>query len=291
MSKTPHLMFVHAHPDDETITSGATMAKYVAAGYGVTLITCTAGEEGEVVVPDLAHVSSANEDRLGQVRREELAAAMAELGVKDHRFLGGFGRFRDSGMMGTDQNNHPGCFWRADLLEAATELVRVIREVRPDVLVTYDDFGGYGHPDHIQTHRVATYAVALAASPTFDLGSAPHWDVPKVYWTAMPKGAMQAAADALKAQGVDNEFTSMSFDDVPFACDDDLVTTTVDAGDFHEHKTAALRAHRTQIEFSTGFFQMLGAVDKRMFAQEHYRLAKGTLGELDASGRERDLLA
>ena len=291
MPNPPHLLFVHAHPDDETITNGATMAKYVAAGVGVTLVTCTAGEEGEVVVEDLAHVASAHEDRLGEVRREELAQAMAQLGVSDHRFLGGFGRFRDSGMMGTPQNGHPDCFWRADLRVAATELARIIRELRPGVLVTYDDFGGYGHPDHIKTHQVATYAVALAAAPTFELDGLPHWDVPKVYWTAMPKGEMRAAAEALAAQGVDNEFTAMDFDDVDFACDDHLVTTTVEAGDFHEQKTAALKAHRTQIEFNTGFFQMLGAADKRMFAVEHYRLAKGTLGPTDSAGRETDLLA
>lgn len=291
MPNAPHLLFVHAHPDDETITNGATMAKYVAAGFGVTLVTCTAGEEGEVVVPDLAHVASAHEDRLGEVRREELAQAMAHLGVSDHRFLGGFGRYRDSGMIGTPQNEHPNCFWRADLREAATELARVIRELRPAVLVTYDDFGGYGHPDHIKTHQVATYAVALAAAATYEIDGLAHWDVPKVYWTAMPKGAMREAAAALAAQGVENEFTAMSFDDVPFACDDSLVTTTIDAGDFHEQKTAALKSHRTQIEFNTGFFQMLGAVDRRLFAVEHYRLAKGQLGPTDTQGRESDLLA
>ena len=143
------------------------MARYVDSGVGVTLVTCTLGEEGEVLVPGLEHLASDKEDRLGEHRQGELAEAMRILGVTDWRLLGGAGRYRDSGMAGTSANDREGAFWRADLLEAASELVGIIREVRPQVLVTYDDFGGYGHPDHIQAHRVAMYAVTLAAAPTF----------------------------------------------------------------------------------------------------------------------------
>ena len=139
----------------------------------VTLVTCTLGEEGEVLLPELSHLASDQDDALGEHRRDELAAAMAELGVTDWRLLGGPGRFRDSGMIGTPPNDRPDCFWRTDLLVAAAELVPVIREVRPQVVVTYDDFGGYGHPDHIQAHRVTHYAIALAASPTFRAGPRP----------------------------------------------------------------------------------------------------------------------
>src|SRR5919199_3466152 len=136
------IVLVHAHPDDETIGTGATMAKYAADNVLVTLVTCTLGEEGEVLVPALEHLAAAREDKLGQHRIGELAAAMEALGVRDHRFLGGPGRWRDSGMMGTAANDRPDCFWRADVEEAAGELVRVIREVRPQVLITYDDNGG-----------------------------------------------------------------------------------------------------------------------------------------------------
>ena len=114
-------LFVHAHPDDETINNGATMAQMVEDGVAVTLITCTRGEEGEVLVPQLAHLASSAEDKLGTHRVIELANAMKELGVRDHRFLG---NYRDSGMMDTPQNQHPDCFWRADVDEAARKLDR-----------------------------------------------------------------------------------------------------------------------------------------------------------------------
>ena len=164
------ILLVHAHPDDETIGNGATMAKYAAEGVQVTLVTCTAGEEGEVLVPELEHLAADRDDALGPHRIEELAAAMKALGVTDHRFLGGPGHFRDSGMKWAEDGSatvadetRPDTFWHADLTVAADLLVEIIREVRPQVLVTYDQFGGYGHPDHIQAHRVATYATSLAA--------------------------------------------------------------------------------------------------------------------------------
>lgn len=267
------------------------MARYVDEGVHVTLVTCTLGEEGEVLLPELAHLASDRDDALGSHRQTELAAAMAELGVTDFRLLGGPGRFRDSGMIGTPPNDRPDSFWRSDLLVAATELVAVIREVRPQVVVTYDDFGGYGHPDHIQTHRVTHYAVALAASPTFrpDLGEA--WDVAKLYWTAFPRSIVIAGIEAMKAQGIEDEFTSMDPDDLPFACDDALVTTSVEAGDWLERKMAALRAHATQVTVDGGFFALADNVGAEAFGTEHYRLAKGVLGPRDAEGLERDLFA
>src|SRR6478609_7812612 len=157
MSESPaqRLLLVHAHPDDESIATGATMARYVAEGRGVTLVTCTGGEMGEILVPELEHLAADRDDGLGEHRRGELEAAMKVLGVTDHRYLGGFGRYRDSGMEWHDDGHAvPGrdvpenAFWHADLTEAATQLVEVIRELRPQVLVTYDQFGHYGHPDH-----------------------------------------------------------------------------------------------------------------------------------------------
>jgi N-acetyl-1-D-myo-inositol-2-amino-2-deoxy-alpha-D-glucopyranoside deacetylase len=156
------LLLVHAHPDDESIGTGATMAKYAAEGAQVTLVTCTLGELGEVIPPSLAYLAAAKEDRLGEYRIGELAAACDLLGVTDHRFLGGPGRWRDSGMMGTGDNTDPRCFWQAGVDEAAAALLDVIREVRPQVLVTYDANGFYGHPDHIQAHRVSWRAFELA---------------------------------------------------------------------------------------------------------------------------------
>ena len=158
------LLLVHAHPDDESIGTGATMAKYAAEGAQVTLVTCTLGELGEVIPPSLAHLAAEKEDRLGEYRIGELAAACDVLGVTDHRFLGGPGRWRDSGMMGTEDNTDPRCFWQADVDEAAAALLDVIHEVRPQVLVTYDANGFYGHPDHIQAHRVAWRAFELAGT-------------------------------------------------------------------------------------------------------------------------------
>ncbi len=155
---------MHAHPDDESIGTGATMAKYAAEGAQVTLVTCTLGELGEIIPPSLAQLAAEREDRLGAYRIGELAAACAALGVTDHRFLGGPGRWRDSGMMGTPGNEDSRCFWQADVDEAAQALLDVIREVRPQVLVTYDANGFYGHPDHIQAHRVAWRAFELAGA-------------------------------------------------------------------------------------------------------------------------------
>jgi N-acetyl-1-D-myo-inositol-2-amino-2-deoxy-alpha-D-glucopyranoside deacetylase len=156
------LLFVHAHPDDESIYTGATMAKYAAEGAHVTLVTCTLGELGEIIPPALAHLAADSDDQLGGYRIGELAAACAALGVTDHRFLGGPGRWRDSGMMGTAGNDDPRCFWRAGLDVAAQALLEVMAEVRPQVLVTYGPDGAYGHPDHIQAYRVAWRACQLA---------------------------------------------------------------------------------------------------------------------------------
>jgi N-acetyl-1-D-myo-inositol-2-amino-2-deoxy-alpha-D-glucopyranoside deacetylase len=149
------LLLVHAHPDDESIGTGATMAKYAAEGVQVTLLTCTLGELGEIIPATLVHLSP---EELGEYRIGELKAACEALGVTDHRFLGGPGRWRDSGMMGTPANDDPRCFWRADVDAAAELLGSVLDEVAPQVIVTYDANGYYGHPDHIQAHRVAWQA-------------------------------------------------------------------------------------------------------------------------------------
>lgn len=291
MTADKRLLLVHAHPDDETIGTGAAMAKYAAEGVAVTLVTCTLGEEGEVLVPDLEHLAADQTDALGEHRIGELAEAMRLLGVSDHRFLGGPGRFRDSGMMGVPSNERDDCFWRADLLDAATSLVEVIREVRPQVVVTYDDFGGYGHPDHIQAHRVTHYAVALAESASFRPDLGPAWSVAKVYWTAFPRSIVREGILALREQGSDSDFAAMDPDDIPFACEDSLITTAIEANEFTDAKMAALAAHRTQVTVDGGFFALSNNLGSQVWGTEYFRLARGQLGPLSDDGKETDLFA
>jgi N-acetyl-1-D-myo-inositol-2-amino-2-deoxy-alpha-D-glucopyranoside deacetylase len=294
------LLLVHAHPDDESIGQGVTMARYAAEGCGVTLVTCTAGELGEVLVPELEHLAADRDGGLGEHRRAELAAAMKELGVTDHRFLGGFGHYRDSGMkwhedghaVAMDETDES-AFANADLTEAATLLVEVIREVRPQVLVTYDEFGGYGHPDHIQAHRVATYAASLAAVPTYrrDLGAA--WDVPKIYWGAISESRMRAGLRALRESGDTTSFEGMDPDGpLPrFVVPDEDLAAEIDGTAFVERKLAAFRAHATQIMVDGPFFALSNNVGDSVWAVEFFRLAKGTRGEVDERGLETDLFA
>ncbi|NUP49954.1 MAG: N-acetyl-1-D-myo-inositol-2-amino-2-deoxy-alpha-D-glucopyranoside deacetylase [Catenulispora sp.] len=285
------LLLVHAHPDDEVIGTGATMAAYAAEGAHVTLVTCTAGEEGEILVPELAHLAADREDRLADVRVVELANAMTALGVADHRFLGGFGRYRDSGMMGTPANEKPRAFWHADVDEAAWHLVAVVREVRPQVLVTYDENGGYGHPDHIQAHRVAMRAVDLAADPDYAPELGAPWDIAKVYWTAVPNSALAEGLRALKEAGDASGFLAVdSVDDLPFGTDDALVTTCIDGSAHGEDKRAGMRAYPTQISLEDGFFALSNSIGMEFMAQEYFQLVKG-VAERSDTGLEKDLFA
>jgi len=275
------LLLVHAHPDDETIGTGATMAKYAAEGTRVTLVTCTLGEEGEILVPELAQLAADQADQLGGWRIHELDMACAALGVRDHRFLGGAGRYRDSGMMDTPANKNPRCFWQADLDEAASRLVDVIREVRPQVVVTYDDFGGYGHPDHIQAHRVTMRAV----EQTRDI-------VEKLYWAAIPRSVIQASIDAMKEAGHSFFEGIENADDVPFAKPDDVITARVDARDFLDNKVEAMRAHASQIAVDGPFFALSNNIGQKAFGLEHYVLVHGERGPGGGEfGWETDLFA
>ena len=295
------LLLVHAHPDDETIGQGASMAKYVADGAHVTLVTCTLGEMGEVLVADLEHLAYGQAGGLGHHRVQELDAAMKVLGVTDYRFLGGAGRYHDSGMVWDEHGGATigpevpeGAFWLADLTEAADSLVEVIREVRPQVLVTYDERGGYGHPDHVQAHRVATYGVALAAAPSYkpDLGAA--WDVAKVYWGATPESQLRDWLRGLRASGDTKTFEGMDPEGPmpPFAVADEFITARIDARDHTEQKMDALKAHATQVDPDGAFFAVVDSPNNRDWGIEHYRLVKGTAGPRDeATGLEDDLFA
>jgi N-acetyl-1-D-myo-inositol-2-amino-2-deoxy-alpha-D-glucopyranoside deacetylase len=283
------LLLVHAHPDDETIGNGATMARYAASGTHVTLVTCTLGEEGEVLVPELTALAADQQDALGQHRVGELATAMEALGVTDHRFLGGPGRFRDSGMMGLPTNDRPDCFWQADVDEAARLLVEVVREVRPQVLVTYDENGGYGHPDHIQAHRVAMRALEMAADPQVRDGEP--WQVEKVYWNAIPDSWIREGMRRLREAGDETTFEGLDPEgELPMATPDELVTTAVDATDFVDAKLAAMRAHATQIAVDGPFFALSNNLGNAVWGVEHYRLVRGEVaGDRDQHGRETDL--
>src|ERR1017187_7972834 len=282
------LLLVHAHPDDEAIGTGATMAKYAAEGAHVTLVTCTLGELGEVIPPELAHLAADAGGGLGEYRIGELAAACAALGVTDHRFLGGQGRWRDSGMMGEPTNEVPYCFWQADVDEAAAELLAVIREVRPQVMVSYDDNGFYGHPDHIQAYRVAWRAFELAGG-----------QVSKFYATAVPRSVLARAIEAARGSGASGatgggvDFTQVeSVAELPFGTPDDEVTTEVDATAFLDAKLAAMRAHATQIAVDSPFFALSDNIGQRAFGREYYSLLAGPRGPAAGpQGRESDLFA
>ncbi|MFF2137875.1 N-acetyl-1-D-myo-inositol-2-amino-2-deoxy-alpha-D-glucopyranoside deacetylase [Streptomyces sp. NPDC058193] len=282
------LLLVHAHPDDESINNGATMARYAAEGAHVALVTCTLGEEGEVIPPDLAHLAADRAGGLGDHRIGELAAAMRELGVADHRFLGGPGRYRDSGMMGTEQNHRPGAFWGADLDEAAGHLVEVIRSLRPQVMITYDPDGGYGHPDHIQAHRVAMRAADLAADPAYDDGAgAPH-TVAKIYWNRVPRPVVEEAFVRLRETAPDVFPGIAAVDDVPGVVDDAEVTAEIDGSAHAGAKAAAMRAHATQIAVEEPFFALSNDLGQPLLTTEYYQLVRGESG---GDGRERDLFA
>lgn len=277
-------MFVHAHPDDETIGTGATMAHYAATGAHVSLVTCTLGEEGEIHVPELTALAASEADQLGGYRLTELAAACAALGVTDHRLLGGAGRYRDSGMMGTPANRHPRAFWQADLDAAAGLLVDVMREVRPQVLVSDDANGFYGHPDHIQSHRVATRAAELATVEGFG--------PEKIYWSATPRSVLEQGFKAF-ADSEFNPFSGVtSVDELPFGTPDEEIAARIEAPECADRKIGALHAHRTQIPTSSWLFTIAANFGQEFMGVEHYRLASGTRGP--GNGRyawEADLFA
>ena len=284
IDKKQRMLLVHAHPDDETINNGVTMAYYAANGVQVTLITCTRGEEGEILVPELAHLASDKEDKLGEYRIGELAAAMRELGITDHRFLGDEeSKWRDSGMMGTPQNTRPDVFWNADLDVVAKQLLNVILEIKPHVMITYDENGGYGHPDHIKAHQTAMRAAELAR--------ASGWEIPKIYWNTIPISVIEEGIAALAGTGSDF-FGVEKAEDFPFAAPDELVSTVITAEDYVSKKMAAMKAHPTQIALSGPFFALSNNVGFKVWGREFYRLVHGTAAApFDKNRRETDLFA
>jgi N-acetyl-1-D-myo-inositol-2-amino-2-deoxy-alpha-D-glucopyranoside deacetylase len=294
MQETPRLLFVHAHPDDESITNGATIAHYAARGAAVHVVTCTLGEEGEVIGDRWAQLAVDQADQLGGYRIGELTAALHALGVSAPIFLGGPGRWRDSGMAGTQPRDRRGSqrFSDADEREAVGALVAVIRELKPHVVVTYDPNGGYGHPDHIQAHVITTAAVAAAG--TDDYPGAP-WTVPKFYWTVIARSAFKAGWAALGPGDLRSEWIipppDGDFGELGYP--DGEIDAVVDDPDSLPAKTAALAAHATQLTLGpTGrALALSNNLALPVVAPEHYILVAGTAGDRDERGWETDLLA
>lgn len=271
------LMTVHAHPDDETISTGGTMARYAAEGVRVVCVTCTGGEHGEIVAPELD--TPANHARLAEIRRDELARALRHLGGDriEHRYLG----YVDSGMMGTPENDAPESFWRADFDGAVDRLLAIVREVRPDVMVSYNEFGGYGHPDHIRAALITTAAFERAADDA---------DPPtKLYETAVDWARREEVWRVAAERGADVRWQPR--DDEPeedrAAREEQMakmraaggpITTRILVHDFIDAKYAAMRAHVTQLSPKM-FFLALTADDWReLLPTEDFTLRVSRVG-------------
>jgi N-acetyl-1-D-myo-inositol-2-amino-2-deoxy-alpha-D-glucopyranoside deacetylase len=288
--ETPRLLFVHAHPDDESLANGATIAHYTARGAQVRVVTCTLGEEGEVIGDQWAELAVDRADQLGGYRIGELTAALHALGVDAPIYLGGAGRWRDSGM--ADAETRRGRrFFDADEREAVGELVAIIREQRPHVVVTYDPNGGYGHPDHVRTHTVTTAAVAAAG--TADYPGEP-WTVPKFYWTVFATSAFAAARGDVKPGDLLPDWVLPSPEELTFGFPDEDIDAVVEAAEeARAAKAKALAAHATQVV--VGPTGRVCALSNNMalpiVGQEHYVLVAGSAGDRDERGWETDLLA
>ncbi|KZM71393.1 N-acetyl-1-D-myo-inositol-2-amino-2-deoxy-alpha-D-glucopyranoside deacetylase [Nocardia terpenica] len=296
MSERGGLLLVHAHPDDESITTGGTIAHYRRRRVPVTVVTCTLGEEGEVIGEQWAQLVRDGADQLGGYRIGELTRALTELNAGPPHFLGGAGRWRDSGMSGTTADprpmepTHPRAFVNSgDAAVAALE--QVLLEVRPQVVVCYDPRGGYGHPDHVHAHRITMAAVAAAAESG--------WDTPKVYWTVTDASVLRSHTEALARRTVDRLPGALppgwrlpAADELP-CVPSESVTTAIDVSDALAAKRSALRAHATQLTVAPSGreFALSNNVAQPVLPEEHYVLVRGTRGPVGPDGREHDLFA
>ncbi|HSL06894.1 MAG TPA: N-acetyl-1-D-myo-inositol-2-amino-2-deoxy-alpha-D-glucopyranoside deacetylase [Pseudonocardiaceae bacterium] len=274
-ARAGRLLAVHAHPDDETLWTGGMIARYAAAGVAVTLVTCTLGEQGEVLTPELRGLAADRADQLGGYRVGELRAACAALGVTDQRFLGGIGRWRDSGMVvqpgaraSVPPDLHPRAFAAGALDEQVDALVEVLGQVRPQVVVSYGPDGGYGHPDHVRAHRVTMAAVARMP------------EVARVFWAMHPVSAVAEGIAALHAMpGL--PFPLPGPDGLPGVADEQ-VTTRLDVTAHRGAVLAAMRAHGTQVRVwadgSHQAFALSDGVARPVFDTEYLTLVRGPAG-------------
>jgi N-acetyl-1-D-myo-inositol-2-amino-2-deoxy-alpha-D-glucopyranoside deacetylase len=299
------LMAVHAHPDDETISMGGTLAHYAAANSAtrgeatdVIVVTGTRGELGEIVIPE--RDTPEEHARLGETRMGEIAAAMRALGVARWENLG----YRDSGMDGTDGNSDPRSFHHhinTNLDDTTEPLVRLIRATQPDVIATYDDFGGYGHPDHIAAAKIARRAWEVAGDPTWRPEAGAAWSPKKLYEVRIPDSQRDAVLALLESRGIESWWSEPK--DVPpeelekwrawramMACPDELITTRISIRDQLAAKRRAIQAHATQIK-SDGPLLLLSDEDQiALGAREQYRLLAHRLDAAPALPEE-DLFA
>jgi LmbE family N-acetylglucosaminyl deacetylase len=245
------LVTFHAHPDDEAIACGGTMAMAAEAGHRVVLVTATAGECGEVADGVLEPGES-----LGERRRKELAESAAILGVARVEILG----YRDSGMIGTPENEDPGCFWQTPVDDAASRLARILAEERPDVFTVYDDHGNYGHPDHIQVHRVGVRAAEMAA-------------VNRVYEATINRDHFRRLMAQAAELGLGDAADLPDMDDVgdQMGLPEELITTAVDVSSHLELKRRAMAAHASQIDENSFFLSLPEAAFAAAFGTEWYR--------------------
>jgi N-acetyl-1-D-myo-inositol-2-amino-2-deoxy-alpha-D-glucopyranoside deacetylase len=251
------LLLVHAHPDDEAISTGGAMMKARADGHRVVLVTATRGEVGEIYNMD----EKTTRPHLGEVRTKELETAARILGVNRSEFLG----YRDSGMVGTADNENPKSFHQAPLGEAAGRLAAILREEKPDVVVTYAEDGTYGHPDHVKAHH--------ATNAALDLLEKEGWRPRKLYYTVIPRSAMKAFMEQMpeeaRQQGI-----GMQIPGTP----DELITTKVDVSEFIDRKREAFAAHVSQNDPTSWFANMADQIYRLAFGTEHYQLARGQPG-------------
>lgn len=284
MAERLTLMTVHAHPDDECMTTGGVLARYGREGLRTVLVTATRGEEGEVVDPEMDPAEV--KPKLGDVRVAELERSCQHLGVEELHVLG----YRDSGMVGWDANNHPDCLAQADLHEATGRLVQLIRQIRPHVLTCYDKDGGYGHPDHIQVHRMTVAAFHAAGDATqYRDGGLQPWQPQKLYYTAYPRSYTWSRYALMRAHGAEPPSDRPDFD--PHKVDgipDEAITTRVDVRDYVALKLKALSCHRTQIAPDWWFKRVSMDVHRETFPCECFiRVAS----HVPIHGEEHDLFA
>jgi len=269
------IMAVHAHPDDESSSTGGILARYGAEGKRTVLVTCTGGELGEIGDPSLA-----TPENLGEVRRRELEAACSILGVTKLYRLG----YRDSGMLGLPENEDPSSFNQADLDEAVGRLVALIRAERPEVLVTYDDNGFYGHPDHVRANQITVAAWEAAGDPRryTEPGLDP-WTPLKLYYTTVARSGFKTFGEKMRAAGLEPPFEG---EDPVFGVEDDVITATIDISRWVEIKRAALMAHKTQMGADVFFSKLPPALFSELFDRESFiRFAS----RIDAAEKEADL--
>jgi N-acetyl-1-D-myo-inositol-2-amino-2-deoxy-alpha-D-glucopyranoside deacetylase len=280
-------MAVHAHPDDEVFGTGGTFAKLADQGVRTVLVTATMGEEGEIVDPNLSEQAKKELfPHLADERRKELQASVEALHIQESRLLG----FRDSGMAGTPSNNHPNAFYRATFDEAVKRLVVLIRELKPQVLVTYDAFGTYGHPDHIQTQRVTNAAFEAAGElrcfPKLNMEA---WQPAKLYYTAMPRSFMVKMMEEAKQAGESGPWDNPAMNTAIMGTPDEIMTTRVDVRNYIEDKLKAFAAHKTQIAPDSFVFTIPAEAREQVFGYEYFVLARSAIAP-HSGPLEQDLL-